>query len=68
MFEAEHGVVTAVTKIRRRVPVADYLRLQRRFAHLFKEGADGGERVAAIQRMADANNEKYGLLPEEGAA
>ena len=36
VFEAEHGEVTAVTKIRRRVPVEDYLRPQRRFAHLFE--------------------------------
>ncbi len=68
LFEAEHGVVTAVTKIRRQVPVEDYLRLQRRFAHLFKDGTDGPDRVAAIQRMADANIEKYGLVPKEGAA
>ena len=40
VFEAEHGEVTAVTKIRHRVPVDEYLRPQKRFAHLFgKEGA-----------------------------
>ena len=36
VFEAEHGEVTSVAKIRRRVPVIEYLKLQRRFAHLFK--------------------------------
>ena len=35
VFEAEKGEVTQVTKIRRRVPVEDYLRPQKRFAHLF---------------------------------
>ena len=35
VFEAEHGEVTAVSKIRRRVPVEDYLKPQKRFAHLF---------------------------------
>src|SRR5450631_2535244 len=35
VFEAERGEVTAVTKIRRRVPVEDYLKPQKRFAHLF---------------------------------
>ena len=35
VFEAEHGEVTSVSKIRRRVPVEEYLRPQRRFAHLF---------------------------------
>ena len=65
LFEAEHGLVTAVKKIRRKVPVEAYLRPQRRFAHLFKKGAEDGERIAAIQRMADANIAKFGLLPEE---
>ncbi len=36
VFEAEHGDVTAVSKIRRQVPVVEYLKLQKRFAHLFK--------------------------------
>jgi pyruvate ferredoxin oxidoreductase beta subunit len=65
LFEAEHGAVVSVNKIRRQVPVEDYLRLQRRFAHLFKKGAEDRERIDAIQRMADANIEKYGLLAEE---
>jgi pyruvate ferredoxin oxidoreductase beta subunit len=64
LFEAEHGAVVSVKKIRRQVPVEDYLRLQRRFAHLFR-GAEDRERINAIQRMADANIEKYGLLEEE---
>jgi len=65
LFEAEHGAVVSVSKIRRQVPVEAYLRLQRRFAHLFKEGAEDGSRIEAIQRMADANIAKYGLLAEE---
>jgi pyruvate ferredoxin oxidoreductase beta subunit len=65
LFEAEHGSVTSVNKIRRQVPVEDYLRLQRRFAHLFKKGAEDRRRIDAIQRIADANIVKYGLLAEE---
>ena len=64
LIEAEHGEVTAVKPIRRRVPVEAYLRLQRRFAHLFKPEEDR-ERIDAIQRMADANIRSYGLLHEE---
>jgi pyruvate ferredoxin oxidoreductase beta subunit len=64
LFEAEHGQVTNSKKIRRRVPVEDYLRLQRRFAHLFKEGREDTKRLAAIQRMADANIERFDLLGE----
>jgi len=65
LFEAEHGAVTSVHKIRRRVPVDGYLRLQRRFAHMFRKGAEDVERIAAIQRMADANIERFGLLEED---
>ncbi len=65
LFEAEHGEVVSSGKIRRRVPVDDYLRLQRRFAHLFRKGAEDRDTIAAIQRMADANIARYGLeLPE----
>ena len=35
LFEAEYGEITGRTPIRRKVPVTDYLRLQKRFAHLF---------------------------------
>jgi pyruvate ferredoxin oxidoreductase beta subunit len=62
LFEAEHGAVTGSYKIRRRTPVEEYLKLQRRFAHLFKKGHEDKKRIAAIQRMADANIERFGLL------
>ena len=65
LFEAEHGEVTNVNKIRRRVPVTEYLQLQRRFAHLFKKGAEDTERIERIQRMADANIKRFGLVDEE---
>jgi hypothetical protein len=38
VFEAERGEVTASRQIRRQVPVEDYLRPQKRFAHLFGTG------------------------------
>ena len=67
VFEAEHGEVTAVTKIRHRVPVDDYLRPQKRFAHLF--GADPRpDLVAKIQAGADRNIRRFGLLDEEAAS
>ena len=64
LFEAEHGQVTRSKKIRRRVPVEDYLRPQRRFAHLFKKGHKDTESLARLQRMADANIERFNLLAE----
>jgi pyruvate ferredoxin oxidoreductase beta subunit len=60
IFEAEHGRVTHVRKIRRKVPVADYLKRQRRFAHLFRDGEDA--RVKRLQAMCDANIDEYGLI------
>jgi pyruvate ferredoxin oxidoreductase beta subunit len=66
VFEAEHGEVTRVTKIRRRLPVEEYLRPQRRFAHLF--GANGHpEMLAQLQAGADRNIRRFGLL-DEGVA
>jgi len=65
LFEAEHGEVTNVNKLRRRVPVTEYLQLQRRFAHLFKKGAEDTERIERIQRMADANIKRFGLVDGE---
>ena len=65
LFEAEHGVVTGTIPIRKRVPVEEYLRPQRRFAHLFKKGAIDTPRIAKIQKMADANIKRYNLLRKE---
>jgi pyruvate ferredoxin oxidoreductase beta subunit len=61
VFEAEHGVVTSSRKIRRAVPVAEYLKPQRRFAHLFKNDA-GAQRLAQLQAIADRNIAEYKLL------
>lgn len=63
VFEAERGEVTAVTKIRHRVPVEEYLRPQKRFAHIF--GAKGQPRMLErIQAQADRNIRRFGLLEE----
>jgi pyruvate ferredoxin oxidoreductase beta subunit len=63
VFEGAHGDVTAVTKIRRRVPVAEYLKLQRRYAHLFSP-TRREDVIARIQARADRNIERFGLLEE----
>ena len=66
VFEARHGEVTAVTKLRHHVPVEDYLRPQKRFAHLF--GAKGhAEMLVRIQADADRNIRRFNLLDDEGA-
>lgn len=61
VFEAEYGEVTNVAKIRRRVPVTDYLKPQKRFAHLFAKNADP-QVLLRLQAIADRNIRKYGLL------
>jgi len=62
LYEVEEGVLRS-QKIPKRVPVEEYLKIQTRFRHLFdKDGAK--EEVKEIQRMADANIEKYGLIVE----
>ena len=66
LFEAEYGEVTARTTIRRRVPVDEYLKLQKRFAHLFAPRRDE-QRLALIQAMADRTISEYGLLDAEAA-
>ncbi len=64
VFEAEHGEVTHATPIRRRVPVDEYLRPQKRFAHLF--GPHGQpEMLARIQADADKNIRRFKLLDDE---
>jgi pyruvate ferredoxin oxidoreductase beta subunit len=63
VFEAERGEVTAVTKIRHRVPVEEYLRPQKRFAHIF--GVNGHpQMLERIQAQADRNIQRFGLLED----
>lgn len=63
VFEAEGGEVTEMSPIRRQAPVEEYLRPQRRYAHLF---GDPGrpDIVARLQARADRNIARFGLLPE----
>ena len=61
VFEAEYGEVTSSYKIRRRQPVEAYLKLQKRFAHLFGKKGDPAV-VARIQELADRNIEKFNLM------
>jgi pyruvate ferredoxin oxidoreductase beta subunit len=62
LFEAERGVVTGSKSIRRQVPVVDYLKTQKRFAHLLRGDDWGTQAVAALQREADRNIATYNLL------
>ena len=61
VFEAGAGEVTAVSPIRRQVPVEDYLRPQRRYAHLFAP-EERHDVIDRIQALADRNIARFGLL------
>ena len=61
VFEAVNGDVGSVSKIRRPLPVEDYLRPQKRFAHLFGK-APRTDVIARIQAIADRNIRRYGLV------
>src|SRR6516164_4514743 len=67
LFEAEHGVVTASRKIRKMVPVTEYLQPQKRFAHLFSSD-QGAQQVAKLQALAARNIVEFHLLEREGDA
>lgn len=60
IFEMEDGMLTAVRKIKKRVPVERYLKAQKRFKHLFEN--DQTEQIRNIQSLADRNIKRYGLL------
>lgn len=61
LIEYENGKLTNAMKISQpKKSVEEYLKLQGRFKHLFKD-AKGKEQIKIIQQIADANIEKYGL-------
>lgn len=62
VFEAETGEVVSSTPIRHRVPVTDYLRIQSRYAHLFRP-KENTEVIARIQAAADRNIARFALNP-----
>ena len=66
LIEAEYGELTSVTKIRQRQPVDAYLRLQRRFAHVF--APENTHQLEALRAIAERNISKFDLLADEESA
>ena len=66
VFEAEYGEVKSALEIRRPLPVEEYLRPQKRYAHLFGK-SPAVETIARIQALADKNIRKYGLQARKGS-
>jgi len=48
-------------KINKKAPVEEFLKLQKRFKHLFKDEA-GRKEIEKIQKIADENVKKFGLI------
>jgi len=65
VFEAEFGEVKSVLAIRRPQPVEEYLKLQKRYAHLFGKNPAVAT-IARIQAQADKNIRRYGLQARKG--
>ncbi len=61
LIELEQGALIGVMPIRQIHPVADYLKLQGRFKHLFADDPLAREELAHVQALADQNIETYGL-------
>ncbi|MCP4388841.1 MAG: pyruvate ferredoxin oxidoreductase [Gammaproteobacteria bacterium] len=63
LFEAEDGEITGVTKIRHQVAVSEYLKPQRRFAHVFKP--DNAHQLEQLEAIAERNIRRFDLLSAE---
>jgi pyruvate ferredoxin oxidoreductase beta subunit len=61
IFEMEQGKITNVRKIKKKIPVIDYLKTQKRFKHLTDNNLAKNE-LLRIQNKADSNIAKYGLM------
>ncbi|MDR0406729.1 MAG: hypothetical protein LBH38_01420 [Holosporales bacterium] len=66
LFEGEHGRVTHSFQLEKTIPVEAYLKGQRRFAHLFGKSGPDTERLQALQVIADAHIEEFGLVKSQG--
>jgi pyruvate ferredoxin oxidoreductase beta subunit len=64
VFEAEHGDITSTLPIRDRVDIEEYLRPQKRYAHLFRDCSQEAT-LTALREIADRNIARYGLIPED---
>ena len=64
VFEAEYGKITSVRKIQQKQPVENYLKIQKRYAHVVKKGADPNT-LARLQALCDTNIKNFGLLGDD---
>ncbi|MCP3688378.1 MAG: pyruvate ferredoxin oxidoreductase [Gammaproteobacteria bacterium] len=63
LFEGEYGELSGVTRIRHKVKVEEYLKLQRRFAHVLKPA--NVNQLEQLQAIADRNIKRFDLCRAE---
>jgi len=61
LYEMLDGKITKIRKLKKRTPVIDYLKQQKRFQHVVT-GEGSKQSLMAIQEQADRTIEKYNLL------
>jgi pyruvate ferredoxin oxidoreductase beta subunit len=61
VIEAENGELVRVSKLRHPLPVEEYLRPQRRYAHLFRD-PPRTDVIEHLQTIADRNIRRFGLV------
>ena len=61
LIELERGELIGAMPLRQPRPVTDYLRLQQRFAHLFRDDPRARQELEHLQALAERNIEYYGL-------
>ena len=62
LYEMENGEVTKIRKIKKLVPVMDYVKPQKRFRHLL--GKDCAEELGYLEQTAEENIKRFGLVDE----
>jgi pyruvate ferredoxin oxidoreductase beta subunit len=64
VIELERGELTGSMPIRNQLPVAEYLKAQGRFRHLFQDSPRARQELEHLQALANHNVEVYGLQGE----
>jgi pyruvate ferredoxin oxidoreductase beta subunit len=64
IVEFEHGELIRVRKIKEKRPVEEYLKIQKRFRHLFTH-PKGEDVIKTLQSIADENIRRYNLMGTE---
>ncbi len=68
LIEMDRGAVVNVMRLRKILPIADYLQLQGRFRHLLEDTPEAQAELQHLQELANHNIEVYGLRSDAPTA